>query len=166
MKARNQSSSPVSRTMMCCPVSGPVQMLEYDNSKLKVKAPNNSIFKSGAKNEFERLVNQVGDMDYGQQITVSHGYLSSLVSGYFHKNKWYNPAERVLNNIMGSSFEYTYETNDMRGTVTFFRRERNIERQLSKYVVIGGHELETPIERARKIISAEGERRAINSVLK
>lgn len=119
MKARNQSSSPVSSTMMCCPVSGPVTMFEYDRSR--VSAPNNSIFKHGAKGEFEALVNEIGGMEYGQKKTVSMEYLSSFASSYFHKGKWHNPADILLSNIMGSSFEYVYDVNSMHAEVTFSR---------------------------------------------
>jgi hypothetical protein len=52
MKARNQSSSPVSSTMMVCPVSGKVPTFEYDKTRKSISQSSKEII----ENKFTKVV--------------------------------------------------------------------------------------------------------------
>ncbi len=64
---------------------------------------------------------EIGALRPGQEITVCCRVLEDLYSPMHHNGATFTPADRVLENIVGSSCEYGYCNNLHDRTVTFFR---------------------------------------------
>jgi hypothetical protein len=69
------------------------------------------------------IVQEVRRLKPGEAMCFDGYYLNSMVPAFSHNDSRFTSADRVLENIIGASYEYYYEENLMsRGRdVTFFR---------------------------------------------
>lgn len=65
----------------------------------------------------------VASMKPGECVCVSALDLRSEVPSFWHNNAEFSPADRVLGNIIGSSYTHSYTEDLMSGTITFCRHE-------------------------------------------
>ena len=66
------------------------------------------------------LVNEVDSMKPGDCIILSKDYLEDHIPGFYHNSVYFTPADRVLGNIIGSAYEFSFTVSPF-GDVTFFR---------------------------------------------
>lgn len=81
-----------------------------------------------------RAVQAVAALKPGECIEVDMKFLAKTLPGFYHKNAYFSPADRVLENIMGSGYEFHYTVNEFKGTVTFCRLKEPIRDGQGCYV--------------------------------
>jgi hypothetical protein len=79
------------------------------------------------------IVKQVNELKPGEAIKFNRHYLNSHVPSFHHKGAKFTAADRVLENIMGSAYEYRYDECHMNGDITFFRLEKPLENGRKSY---------------------------------
>lgn len=70
---------------------------------------------------FRYVIDLVRSLKPGQAITISMRELSHAVPGFRHNGADFTPADRVLENIVGSAFEYSHSTDYANRSVCFYR---------------------------------------------
>lgn len=68
------------------------------------------------------ICEDVDGMKPGQWLTVSLHDLQEIPT-FWHNGAHFNPADRVLGNIVGSAYTHSYHINDFDRSVTFIRHE-------------------------------------------
>lgn len=72
------------------------------------------------------VLRRVASLKPGECIQFSAIELIDKVGGYWHNGVFFTPADRVMENIIGSSYEYRYTENPITDAVTFCRLEAPI----------------------------------------
>lgn len=67
-------------------------------------------------------------MQPGENLTVSGRELSGEIMSYHHNGALFTAADRVLGNIIGSAYAFSYTQDAMTGDVTFRRHPNTGER--------------------------------------
>ena len=81
------------------------------------------------------LAEQVRALQPGQQINIDRGVMRDLEPrGFFAALRNENAADRILENIVGSSYEFWYEENPMTGNTTFGRLKTPLDDGRRSYV--------------------------------
>lgn len=73
------------------------------------------------------LCTKVAHMKPGECLTVDRFTLREIPS-FWHKGAEFTPKDRVLGNIIGSSYTHSYWENPVNGDVTFYRHENTDKR--------------------------------------
>lgn len=68
----------------------------------------------------------VGRLKPGHAITISHDAMRE-VSGFEHNGGAFTPADRILENVVGSAYEFLYTEHPFTRDVTFFRLAAPVE---------------------------------------
>ena len=68
-----------------------------------------------------RLIDLVRSLKPGEAIEISSRELNDAVPSFWHNGACFTSADRVLENIVGSAYEFQYKINDARQSVTFER---------------------------------------------
>jgi len=76
-----------------------------------------------SKNE---VLRRVASLKPGECIQFSAIELSNTVQGYHYNGVFFTPADRIMENIIGSAYEFNYTENAITGAVTFCRLEAPI----------------------------------------
>ncbi len=81
------------------------------------------------------IAHQIQQLQPGQQINVSLGIMRDLEPrGFFAALRDESAADRILENIVGSSYEFWYEENPMTGDTTFGRLKKPLDDGRRSYV--------------------------------
>lgn len=76
------------------------------------------------------IINEVRKLKPGQAIQFSMYELKENVPGYHYNGAYFSPADRVLENIIGSAYEFRYQEN-FNGDVIFYRLDKPLENSRS-----------------------------------
>lgn len=68
----------------------------------------------------------VGRLKPGHAIEIDCREMQDI-QGFEYNGATFTPADRVLENVIGGAYEFTYTENHMRRTVTFHRLEHEAE---------------------------------------
>lgn len=79
-------------------------------------------------------IRMVAALQPGECIEISSRRLAMDIPGYDYNGTFFTPADRVLENIMGSGFEFNYTTNEIKGTVTFCRLKEPLTNGSCSYI--------------------------------
>lgn len=69
----------------------------------------------------EHIVRKVAQLGKGQSIEVTANALELYVPAFHHNGVLFTSADNVLEQIMGSAYEFSYQVNELKRTVTFSR---------------------------------------------
>lgn len=72
------------------------------------------------------IINEIKRLKPGQAIQYSRYELIDKVPGFHHNDAYFSPANRVLENIMGSAYEYYYEEK-LDGDIVFYRLKKPLK---------------------------------------
>jgi hypothetical protein len=75
----------------------------------------------------DEVIRMVASLKPGQTIQFSAIELIDKVGGYWHNGVFFSPADTVMENIIGSSYEYSYTESLTTGAITFRRLEAPID---------------------------------------
>lgn len=83
---------------------------------------------------YDRLAAQVRAMKPGEWLTID----LDTVDGNPHVAPWreghWTPCDLILEEIVGSGYEWSWERDPIKSSITFKRRERPTEHELRTYV--------------------------------
>lgn len=68
------------------------------------------------------------NMQQGENLTFCYDQLNRQIAGRWHNSSYFNPADLILENIIGSSYEYYYEISNNLDKVTFYRLKNKLSR--------------------------------------
>ena len=68
-----------------------------------------------------RLINQVRSLKPGQAIEIDMHELREEWPSRYYNDATFTPPDRLLENIVGSCYEFGYSINPMNGNATFHR---------------------------------------------
>lgn len=69
------------------------------------------------KPEAKEVIKMVSSLKPGESIEFYERGLLLAIPGYRYNGVFFTPADRVLENIIGSGFEFNYRQNLMKGTL-------------------------------------------------
>jgi hypothetical protein len=95
--------------------------------------------------KFDHLVNSVKGLNPGWSYCVSFTYLSEIRKPFEYHGVIFEVEDQVLENIVGSSYEYSYVRDDTRKQVTFTRHILTSNRRF--YISPDQREKELPKDR-------------------
>lgn len=73
------------------------------------------------------IIDAVGSMKPGQRLDIAMGELEHHIRGFEYNGVFFSPADRVLENIVGSAYEYSYWIDERRRVVIFERLSKPLE---------------------------------------
>ena len=73
------------------------------------------------------LCDQVAAMKPGERLAVDMHTLKMDIPSFYHNDTHFNPADRVLGNIIGAAYTHSYSVS-LEGVVTFCRHEETGQR--------------------------------------
>ena len=73
------------------------------------------------------VCDQVAAMKPGERLAVDMHTLKAEIPSFYHNDTHFNPADRVLGNIIGSAYTHSYRVSPD-GVVTFRRHEETGQR--------------------------------------
>ena len=73
------------------------------------------------------ICDQVAAMKPGECLAVDMHILKMNIPSFFHNDTHFNPADRVLGNIIGAAYTHSYSVS-FEGVVTFRRHEETGQR--------------------------------------
>ena len=73
------------------------------------------------------VINLVRQLKKGESIEFDRDFINIHVQGFHYNEAYFTAADRVLENIIGSAYEYTYSENPINGNIAFHRLGREVE---------------------------------------
>lgn len=77
--------------------------------------------------QFDYMVKLVSEMTPGDSLTVLPEILQELAPGFEYNGAIFTPADRILENVIGSAYTHSYFYDYMSGRVTFTRHKNTGE---------------------------------------
>ena len=73
------------------------------------------------------VIKLVRQLKKGESIEFDLDFINLHVQGFYHNEAYFTPADRVLENIIGSAYEYEYSENPINGNIAFHRLGREVK---------------------------------------
>ena len=77
--------------------------------------------------DFYRIVDEVRSLAPGQRVTIPRHRLELSAQSYECAGATFNPADQIMEKIIGASYEYGYREEFMMRAITFYRLEEPLD---------------------------------------
>lgn len=73
------------------------------------------------------IIRQVASLKPGFEIKIDRNELADEIGGRHYNGAYFTPADNILENIIGGSYEYGYDIIPKSGDVIFYRLDKPLE---------------------------------------